>query len=259
MLCEIKAIRMTGLSSMLSSTIHDLRVKELKMSKSYRRLNVVMNAIGTLLQVMGPVTAFIFYVLLLQTDESKLDPSTTFTALSLISLLSSPIFLFMHTLPAFTASLGCYDRIQRYLLYTEKTRDMLLDRDIKRSNWTPPMHKMDLESDVVELKTWGGSSHSAKEDLVLLDQASFSFKDRGPVVLEDISFSLKKGSLTILTGPVGSGKSALLLAILGELRLLSGTVQKSPSLNIGICEQTPWLPNISARQIILGSSELDID
>ncbi|EED17225.1 multidrug resistance-associated protein, putative [Talaromyces stipitatus ATCC 10500] len=66
MLNNIKGIRMSGLSSRFSTNIQDLRVKELAASKSYRHLTVLKNTIGTLPQVMGPITAFVIYVLVRQ-------------------------------------------------------------------------------------------------------------------------------------------------------------------------------------------------
>lgn len=259
MLNNIKGIRMSGLSSKLSTSIHDLRVKELEMSKSYRGLNAATNTIGILPQIMGPVTAFIIYVLLLQNNGSGFDPATAFTSLSLISLLSSPIFLFMFAFPPFTASIGCYGRIQEYLLSIDEKTNGSSRHDTKMSHCTSSMPDTKLESDAVELKSWESSIQNAGDVLVMLDRASFSFEDQGSPVLKEISFSIKKGSLIMLTGPVGSGKSTLLLAILGELFHVGGTLRRAPFVGMGFCGQTPWLPNLSIRQIIQGWSEFDSD
>lgn len=51
---------------------------------------------------------------------------------------------------------------------------------------------------------------------------SFAFDDH--VVLKDVSFTLPQGSMTILLGSSGSGKSVLLKLILGLLRPDSGTI-----------------------------------
>ncbi|GAM38880.1 vacuolar glutathione S-conjugate transporter [Talaromyces pinophilus] len=258
MLNNIKGIRMSGLSSRFSTNIQDLRVKELAASKSYRHLTVLKNTIGTLPQVMGPVTAFVIYVLVRQNSNSRLDPATAFTSLSLITLLSSPIFLFMFALPPFTASIACYDRIQKYLLSADDETNGSSLGDIKKSDGVPSTNYPDTESNMMELKT----KHSMQDegnDLVILDRASFSFENQGPAVLHDISFSIQKGNLVMLTGAVGSGKSTLLLAILGECFQVGGTLRRSPILRIGYCGQTPWLRNLSVRQIIQGASPFDKD
>jgi phospholipid/cholesterol/gamma-HCH transport system ATP-binding protein len=57
---------------------------------------------------------------------------------------------------------------------------------------------------------------------VVLDHVSFSFDDHQ--VLQDVSLSVPKGSMTIILGASGAGKSVLLKLILGLYRPDSGTI-----------------------------------
>jgi len=57
---------------------------------------------------------------------------------------------------------------------------------------------------------------------ISFDKVSFAFDEN--VVLRDISFSIPKGSMKMLLGPSGSGKSVLLKLIIGLLRPDSGTI-----------------------------------
>ena len=57
---------------------------------------------------------------------------------------------------------------------------------------------------------------------VAFEHVSFAFDDH--VVLDDVSFSLPTGSLTVLLGASGSGKSVTLKLILGLLRPDSGSI-----------------------------------
>jgi len=57
---------------------------------------------------------------------------------------------------------------------------------------------------------------------VALEHVSFAFDDY--VVLRDVSFSVPKGSMTMLLGASGAGKSVLLKLILGLFRPDSGTI-----------------------------------
>jgi phospholipid/cholesterol/gamma-HCH transport system ATP-binding protein len=57
---------------------------------------------------------------------------------------------------------------------------------------------------------------------VVFDRVTFGFDDH--VVLRDISFTIPTGSMKILLGASGSGKSVLLKLILGLLRPDSGTI-----------------------------------
>jgi phospholipid/cholesterol/gamma-HCH transport system ATP-binding protein len=57
---------------------------------------------------------------------------------------------------------------------------------------------------------------------VVFDHVSFAFDEH--VVLSDVSFSVRKGSMTILLGPSGAGKSVVLKLILGLFRPDSGRI-----------------------------------
>ncbi|KAJ8957037.1 hypothetical protein NQ314_006614 [Rhamnusium bicolor] len=59
------------------------------------------------------------------------------------------------------------------------------------------------------------------------------------IALNNINLNVPKGSLTGIIGPVGSGKSSLLQAILGELNMVSGDIEINGSLSYA--SQEPWV------------------
>jgi len=63
---------------------------------------------------------------------------------------------------------------------------------------------------------------SLDEMAVVFDKVSFAFDDH--VVLRDVSFSVPKGSMTILLGASGVGKSVVLKLVLGLFRPDAGTI-----------------------------------
>ena len=68
----------------------------------------------------------------------------------------------------------------------------------------------------------GTSGRPADSAAVEFDKVSLAFDDH--VVLQDISFSVPKGSMRILLGASGAGKSLVLKLALGLLRPDSGTI-----------------------------------
>jgi len=84
-----------------------------------------------------------------------------------------------------------------------------------------------------------------------------------PITLQDISCTIQQGSLVAVVGAVGSGKSSLLSAILGEMEPLDGSkvyiprdeASKNNAGFMSYCAQTPWVVNDTLRGNILFGRE----
>lgn len=73
--------------------------------------------------------------------------------------------------------------------------------------------------------------------------------------LKDILFRARKGELTAIVGDVGSGKSSLLAALLGQMQLVNGDSKVCGS--ISYTPQEAWLLNMTLRDNILFGSEYE--
>ena len=65
--------------------------------------------------------------------------------------------------------------------------------------------------------------------------------------LIDINLHVKKGSLVAIVGSVGSGKSSLISAILGDLDKICGRVNVNGSSSIAYCPQQAWIQNATLK------------
>ncbi|KAI9014275.1 hypothetical protein DFJ74DRAFT_681992 [Hyaloraphidium curvatum] len=68
--------------------------------------------------------------------------------------------------------------------------------------------------------------------------------------LESIDFVVKRGTTTAIVGPVGAGKSSLLLALLSEMSLTKGSVLVG-ARSIALATQSPWITNGTVMDNIL--------
>ncbi|KAK2949702.1 Multidrug resistance-associated protein [Blattamonas nauphoetae] len=76
----------------------------------------------------------------------------------------------------------------------------------------------------------------------------------GPTLM-DVNVTIPKGSLTMIVGEVGSGKSSLGSAIVGDIERLSGTIRTEG--RITYCPQTPWINNNTVRGNITFNADYD--
>ncbi|KAF1388604.1 hypothetical protein PFLUV_G00092020 [Perca fluviatilis] len=87
----------------------------------------------------------------------------------------------------------------------------------------------------------------------MIEGGTFSWTNEGPPCLQRISMKVKTGSLVAVVGHVGSGKSSLLAAMLGEMERRSGSVSIKGSL--AYVPQQAWIQNASLTNNILFGEE----
>lgn len=73
--------------------------------------------------------------------------------------------------------------------------------------------------------------------------------------VEAINIRIRQGHLAAIVGPVGSGKSSLLAALIGELKCARGEVIFGGT--VAYCPQQAWIQNATVQENILFGSPLD--
>ena len=100
---------------------------------------------------------------------------------------------------------------------------------------------------------------SSNETAVKMIDTSYKWSNDDPkLCLENISFEIPKRSLVAVVGQVGSGKSSLLSAILGEMEPVesenTSNVRTSPVIvdgSVAYAAQQAWIQNASVKDNIL--------
>lgn len=88
--------------------------------------------------------------------------------------------------------------------------------------------------------------------------SSDSIKSSKPFTLSDISLEIPRGSLTAIVGPVGSGKSSILQALMGDMKQIKGQPARFGG-TIGYCSQSAWIQNHTIRDNICFGLRFDQD
>ncbi|TPX30915.1 homogentisate 1,2-dioxygenase [Synchytrium microbalum] len=123
---------------------------------------------------------------------------------------------------------------------------------------------------VTSLKVDGKPSDTLPRKKVMIDPAHDSDTDgsdddeenvgrihRAGFALRDLTFEIKRGSLVAIVGSVGSGKSSLLQAIVGEMRRVTG--EYGVEGTVGYCAQQSWIQNCTLKDNILFGLPFDVD
>lgn len=92
-----------------------------------------------------------------------------------------------------------------------------------------------------ESKNEKSAASKLSEDSSLPDEAV-------PFHMDELNLAIARNELLAVVGPVGSGKTSLLAAIAGEMRMTSGTVEQGGSM--AYCPQYAWIQNATVRDNI---------
>ncbi len=172
-----------------------------------------------------------------------------FTSLSLLNILVGPVMDLTTAWTTLSSALACLDRIQSFLLREERTdyRILMSHADTESFSTT----KSDLPRPDSREK-----QDAAETPVIKIRGGHFGWKtDPGSAILKDINLDIIPGELTLIVGPVASGKTTLLESILGEARILSGSVEFTIPEEIAYCGQDAWLLNQSVKENILAFAE----
>jgi ATP-binding cassette, subfamily C (CFTR/MRP), member 1 len=284
MLVAIRGIKMSGLKQVLFDNLQNLRIEELRISKRFRKLLIWNMAFGKcdeiarlrdsdsydtlayVTQIFAPIATFaVFSALAQKNGNTTLDTARVFTSLSLFALLAEPLGSLIMALVTFTASVGCFTRIQEFLTKDVRIdsrntlRELSLDDRSGSSKSQSISEKMGLRPQKTKsliLPFKDASLSLSVRDAITVQDGCFGWDPEKEPLLRSITMSVPKQSFTILVGPVGCGKSTLLKAILGEVPTMGGTVQLS-SMRVAYCDQTAWHMNDTIQQSITAFSPFD--
>ena len=197
----------------------------------------------------------------------EITPHVIFVSLSLFGLLSKPISNMDTLLSSTTSIMVATRRIQAFLLSEELSEELSVDLTNVLSG--------NSEDDVVvrdAILSWhkqatddqGGRDNdnaTGDENTPLLASSSSSSSEttatpRAPT-LTNINFRLRAGSLTAVVGRIGSGKSSLLSALIGDMYKYQGSIQVRGS--VAYVSQQAWILHSSVKDNILFGKPLDLD
>ena len=247
---DMKSLRMMGLGPQLQSLLQSLRIRELHRMKGLRMMIIWMNIVGGMARLYSPPFVLMIYSVRARSGGwPPLNAAQAYTILTIINLTIEPLSMVLTRIPFMMSSLACFDRIQQYLLREERADDRLINGASPRE-----VNSTEHDSSEIEMEILPSDGKGAIDgEAILLKELSLGYSKDSNVV-HSVTSTLKRHTITMIIGPVGAGKSSILLGLLGELRSNKGFVQLGNE-RIGYCSQSAWLPNATIKQIITGTEE----
>ncbi|CCM00202.1 uncharacterized protein FIBRA_02230 [Fibroporia radiculosa] len=271
----IRLIKYYAWERFYTDQVYHVRQRELSHVRKLSIARAALLAMVTAIPVVAAILSFITYAL----SGHNLTVSTVFTALQFLNIIRTPIRNVPLILQASTDAIVALRRISNFLVAEEIPEPYVLDPESKFA--------VDVDGDFVwetSNTTGDGSEKKDKSRAYVAEKKSTSHKrthsffklkpkkpdgsfpatayggdkeeqgsekpaeEEKPFALKNLRFQVPHGSFVAIVGSIGSGKSSLLHALIGEMRRTRGQVVVSS--RIAFAPQTPWIMHASVRENI---------
>eukprot|EP00455_Lapot_gusevi_P029940 TRINITY_DN320_c0_g1_i19.p1 TRINITY_DN320_c0_g1~~TRINITY_DN320_c0_g1_i19.p1 ORF type:complete len:1436 (+),score=492.77 TRINITY_DN320_c0_g1_i19:117-4424(+) len=253
-LMNIKLVKFYAWEESFMKQVAGLRDEEMKVLQKSAFLKSINLMMVFLLPPGIAVLLFSLYLAFATTDY-KLPTTLAFTTLSLFNTLRFPLVVLPKSIKGLAEALAAAARIQKFLLLNECSRPgqavvsavpssaQAIEMEVKDS--TPPGVLSFEHADLGYLKAVPLDEKEHKQD----EHKQSEHNDEVVTVVRNVHFHLTPGKTMALVGPVGSGKSSILMAALGEARAVSGVVKCGG--RVAFVPQFPWIQMGNVRDNIL--------
>nr|CAH7713756.1 unnamed protein product [Callosobruchus chinensis] len=216
----IKVLKLYAWEGSLEEMIQKVRQKEIVTLKQSAYLNAATSFIWTGAPFLVSLVTFATYACV--NTHEVLDAQKAYVSISLFNIMRGPL----NMLPMMISNY-----IQAYIS-TKRMNDFLNAEELDPNNVT---HEPNKEAPLV------------------IENGTFSWGE--DPILRDINIRCERNSLVAIVGSVGSGKSSLISAFLGEMYKLSGKVNTDGS--IAYASQQAWIQNATLKDNILFGKPYD--
>ncbi|CAN8001617.1 unnamed protein product, partial [Ixodes hexagonus] len=228
LLASVRLVKMYAWEDAYVNAVKEVREKEMA---PIFRVNLLDGFLDSLFSASSSVMTIILFGVLAAVDPSRiLDPALSFSCVYILSLTdmvtnSASLTLRMRSLVSLSMR-----RITKFCTAAEQ-----------------------------ETRPSDQKYHTRRKGEVVLEKCSFAWTkglgSKTEAVLRGISMDVEPGSLVGITGFVGSGKSSLLAALLGDMHLLEGNVRITGQ--IGYVPQVACIYNMTVRDNIVFGQTFD--
>ncbi|KAJ3915478.1 multidrug resistance-associated ABC transporter [Lentinula edodes] len=278
----IRLIKAYAWEGFYVSQIYNFRKQEVARIRTASIARAVLIALVTFIPVLASVLSFITYAL----SGHDLNVAIIFSSLQFFNIIRAPLIFFPIVLSSLSDFLVAMGRIGKFLKAEELAESYTIDFERKHAVEVDGDFSWESAGKIVETKFEKGAkndhvpnsgvrsekdgkpakavSKSTQDETLpttfqdiktTQDIDSDPPKEDEPFVLRNLKFNVPKGSFVAIVGTVGSGKSSILNALIGEMRRTRGEVVFGGT--VSYVPQTPWIRNATLKENVLFGMEED--
>uniref|UniRef100_A0A803T3A8 ATP-binding cassette sub-family C member 6 n=1 Tax=Anolis carolinensis TaxID=28377 RepID=A0A803T3A8_ANOCA len=223
-LSDIKTLKLHGWEEAFVGRVMGVRTRELQ---ALRRSQFLFSASLVSFQSSTFLISFIMFAVYTLADERNIfSAQKAFVSLALVNILNTAHSFLPFSINSVVQAKVSLNRLAAFLSLE------------------------DLDQTNAEPGSLDGSKYGG--DCITIRNGTFTWSRESPPCLKRINLSIARGSLCAVIGQVGSGKSSLLSALLGELQKTEGSLG-----TVAFVPQESWIQNASVEENITFGQKLD--
>ncbi|KAL6466399.1 hypothetical protein MHYP_G00242030 [Metynnis hypsauchen] len=220
----IKILKLYAWEPSFEAQVQDIRDQELKVMKKFAYLSAVSTFIFSCAPALVSLATFAVFVSV--GSDNILDAEKAFTSISLFNILRFPLAMLPMLISSMVQTIVSKKRLEKFL------------------------GGEDLDMNAVQ-------HDNSFKTAVTVSNGNFAWGSDAQPVLKNVSLDIAPGRLVAVVGAVGSGKSSLISALLGEMHNHSGSINIKGS--VAYVPQQAWIQNATLKDNVLFGSDLDED
>lgn len=252
----VRFVKFFGWESSFLNRLKEIRKKEIRSIQTLLAVRNGILCVSMSIPIFASMLAFITYAL----TNHDLHAAEIFSSLALFNSLRMPLNMLPLVIGQVTDAWTALNRIQEFLLAEEQKEDIEKDEqmdraiEIEHASFTWERLPTDENEGADKAKKPAGPDANAvaiqKDDEKAEDSAPLE-----PFKLKNMTLDVGRNELIAVIGTVGCGKSSLLSALAGDMRVTEGKVRMSTTRSF--CPQYAWIQNTSVRNNVLFGKDYD--
>ncbi|KII93466.1 hypothetical protein PLICRDRAFT_35686 [Plicaturopsis crispa FD-325 SS-3] len=244
----IRMVKLFGWESKMSLKMDEARKDELVWLWKRQVLEMFNSTLNFLIPVVTMVASYGTFTIIMKQD---LTASIVFSSMAVFDILRDQLHMVFFMVPNIIQGKVSLDRLEEFLVDTE-----LLDNFTKTNETAVQLFGEDLEENEDKIGfrdavfSWSNDSTGAQTP----SKRKFLLR-----VEDEVLF--RRGCINLITGPTGSGKTTMLMALLGELHFIPSAPTSWYGLprsgGVAYAAQESWVQNETIKENIIFGNPFD--
>ncbi|KAI0941922.1 hypothetical protein AcV7_002478 [Taiwanofungus camphoratus] len=248
----IRMIKVFGWEPRMTEQLAEKRAEELQYQRTFKLLELINGYMNNILPLITMIITFATYTLVMKRD---LTASSLFSSITVFTMLRQELNEVFGKLPRVIKAKVSLDRMDEFLKKTELLDEYTgAEGDGDRSRIALP--SIQVGQDVIGIRKAAFTWDNDTDGSVTPGRQGRRFTLR---IENELVF--KRGHINLIVGPTGSGKTSLLMALLGEMHYIPGGSDSYVNLprlgGVAYAAQESWVQNETIKENILFCSPYD--